>query len=1182
MRQACHTENLRMSIVLTLMLVAFNVAIYSQPNPAEEIFAEAKSLATNSETITQSFAKFDEAAALFRDEKQVAKLKQVEYEHGSALRKHALSLMNAESFAEAEAFFNRALDKFRIVDDRTELAFTYHDLGFISGNLGQTNDAIRHYNSALEMYRAIGDRNGEAGILRNLGLVSFNQKKYPEARQYFEAALKIRSELNNASGVADLQVSVGDLLSAENKKLEALTWYATAAGTYRKQKDSANEAATLYKLGTLQAELFKYADSVGTLATALGLFEAGGNEGGAAETLTAIGRVHMGNGKFIEAERALKTAADIFKRLKDPVNESTALLNAAINYLSLDRVDESRIAAERALAGFRESKHELGQAYALLSLTDVHAYLNQHDEAMAKILAARKIFEKIDPEKAEQRVAMAMSGYYYSLANHGEAIRYLHTALRLAALEKDESSEATIYVALANSYSALGNMDRAIEQTEKALAAFRQQGNRYMETVCLNNIGYSNLKLKNYPAAKDFLSRAIALMRTEGYERLDGYATHNLGLVHYAQKDYQLALKNYDYALALYRKTGDRRPESFIYDSYGEVYRDLGQYDRAIEEFQKAIVLAREIRYSEIEAQALGNMMTLWTKRRQPRLAILYGKQAVNVYQTMRATNRSAEKSAQKSFVQSNEKTYRALANVLIEEGRLAEAQQVLDLLKAEEYFEFVRRDSAEADEHSSLALNESERKALEEYSRVSANLTSLGAQFQVLQDRRNKSGGKLPEAEEAEYVRLKAQIEAAGEGLKTFFTRLAAEFSKKVEDGTVVTPQSIETLRADLRRAGPDVVLVSTYLLPERYRAIVTTGRTMVDRKVDYAALKLSGADINRKIFEFQRALQTPNVDPRKIGKELYDIFVKPLEKDLEGAGAKTILWSLDGSLRYIPIAALSPDGKTYLAERYQNVVVTLGRQTNLFVRPTTDEWRAIGAGVSKQHVGFSALPSVPAEIDSIVREQDQSTGVLDGTQMLDEEFNLESFRITVPQQTEDGKPFNVLHLATHFSLGANDQDSALLLGDGTRLSLFEIGRDEALDFKDVELLTLSACQTGVSTGDANGREVESLGMLAQKKGAKAVLATLWKVADESTALFMAEFYKIKKANPTMNKAEAIRLAQKAMIDGRIKSTGTSTACRAEQFGSGAKKDEFKCDPNAPYSHPYFWSPFVLIGNWR
>jgi CHAT domain-containing protein len=66
------------------------------------------------------------------------------------------------------------------------------------------------------------------------------------------------------------------------------------------------------------------------------------------------------------------------------------------------------------------------------------------------------------------------------------------------------------------------------------------------------------------------------------------------------------------------------------------------------------------------------------------------------------------------------------------------------------------------------------------------------------------------------------------------------------------------------------------------------------------------------------------------------------------------------------------------------------------------------------------------------------------------------------------------------------------------------------------------------------------------------------------------------------MNKAEAIRLAQKEMIDGRLKSSGKSTGCRSEDFISGPQETQFKCDPNAPFSHPYFWSPFVLIGNWR
>ena len=92
--------------------------------------------------------------------------------------------------------------------------------------------------------------------------------------------------------------------------------------------------------------------------------------------------------------------------------------------------------------------------------------------------------------------------------------------------------------------------------------------------------------------------------------------------------------------------------------------------------------------------------------------------------------------------------------------------------------------------------------------------------------------------------------------------------------------------------------------------------------------------------------------------------------------------------------------------------------------------------------------------------------------------------------------------------------------------------------------------------------------------------MATLWPVADESTSLLMSEFYRLKKENPTMSKSSAIQAAQKAMIDGSLKGTGIG-GCRAEVNEPGAPAP-FPCKTNAPFSHPYFWAPFVLIGNWR
>jgi CHAT domain-containing protein len=105
----------------------------------------------------------------------------------------------------------------------------------------------------------------------------------------------------------------------------------------------------------------------------------------------------------------------------------------------------------------------------------------------------------------------------------------------------------------------------------------------------------------------------------------------------------------------------------------------------------------------------------------------------------------------------------------------------------------------------------------------------------------------------------------------------------------------------------------------------------------------------------------------------------------------------------------------------------------------------------------------------------------------------------------------------------------------------------------------------------------------MAQKKGAKAVLATLWSVADESTRAFMVEFYRLYQ-KPDITKAEALQQAQTAMIEGRLKPTVKGEKKRAELVGGvqGASGKSFVFNKAKPFAHPYYWSPFVLIGNWR
>jgi CHAT domain-containing protein len=114
-------------------------------------------------------------------------------------------------------------------------------------------------------------------------------------------------------------------------------------------------------------------------------------------------------------------------------------------------------------------------------------------------------------------------------------------------------------------------------------------------------------------------------------------------------------------------------------------------------------------------------------------------------------------------------------------------------------------------------------------------------------------------------------------------------------------------------------------------------------------------------------------------------------------------------------------------------------------------------------------------------------------------------------------------------------------------------------MKFRGYDLVTLSACETFIGTGEFAGGEVEGLGALLQKQGAKAVLATLWKVEDTGTARLMAEFYKARGEQRHASKAQALQEAQRALLTGKVK---------AEQSG-------------IDLTHPYFWAPFVLMGNW-
>ncbi|NES01121.1 MAG: CHAT domain-containing protein, partial [Symploca sp. SIO1B1] len=272
------------------------------------------------------------------------------------------------------------------------------------------------------------------------------------------------------------------------------------------------------------------------------------------------------------------------------------------------------------------------------------------------------------------------------------------------------------------------------------------------------------------------------------------------------------------------------------------------------------------------------------------------------------------------------------------------------------------------------------------------------------------------------------------------------------------------------------------------------------------------------------------------RLAEEVYDWLIRPAEADLANSGIQTLVFVPDGFLRNLPIAALY-DGEQYIVEKYS---VALSPGLQLFPQGLQrEELQALTAGLTEARQGFAELPAVEDEVKEIASEVDAQV-------LLNQEFTRTAF-----QKEINGKPFPVVHLATHGQFSSNPQDTFLLTWD-ERISikdfdlLFEKRRLGIL--KPIDLLVLSACQT--AAGDK--RATLGLAGFALRSGARSTMASLWSVHDESTAALMSEFYRqLTQTNLPITKAEALRQAQLTLLS------------------------------DSQYNHPYFWASFVLVGNW-
>jgi CHAT domain-containing protein len=319
---------------------------------------------------------------------------------------------------------------------------------------------------------------------------------------------------------------------------------------------------------------------------------------------------------------------------------------------------------------------------------------------------------------------------------------------------------------------------------------------------------------------------------------------------------------------------------------------------------------------------------------------------------------------------------------------------------------------------------------------------------------------------------------------------------------------------------------------------------------------------DFRIQVSDFRKTSTSSYMAP---AKQLYEWIIAPLEPELKANQIDTLVFSLDNGLRSLPLAALN-NGQQFLIENYSLALIPSFSLTDTRYKDIKGT-QMLGMGISQATEGQAPLPAVAVEVPTLTQK------IWRGQAALNQESTLANLEALTRQQR-----FGIIHLATHGEFNPGQVNNSYIQLWNTKLRLGNL-RDVALksgwnNAPTVDMLVLSACQTALGNNNA---ELGFAG-LAVQSGVKTALGSLWFVSDQGSLGLMTGFYQQLRTAPI--KAEALRQAQLAMLKGQVRVEDGQLRL-SDQLRVPLPPD-LKIKGNVDLSHPYFWSPYTIVGNWN
>ena len=325
--------------------------------------------------------------------------------------------------------------------------------------------------------------------------------------------------------------------------------------------------------------------------------------------------------------------------------------------------------------------------------------------------------------------------------------------------------------------------------------------------------------------------------------------------------------------------------------------------------------------------------------------------------------------------------------------------------------------------------------------------------------------------------------------------------------------------------------------VLPQQLAIIVD----LPDRPLLLRTVEVSQREVEAAIQSLRENLTLPGKTPAvlDLATQLYSWLISPLDPILaENEQIQTLVFVPDGPLRNIPMGVLY-DGQQYLIEK--DYAIAVAPQLELFTPRPTSQLKVLRGGVglpqTVQGRSFPSIELVQAELEQIPEE------LTVDAPLLNEDFTKANIEKQLARQQ-----YTAIHWKTHgifssdpietFLVAYQDDITANELSD-----LIRAAREQQSE--PLELLVLSACETAL--GDR--RAVLGLAGIAVRAGTRSTLSTLWRADDGANTQLMSYFY--QGLNDGLTKAQALKRSQQALLN------------------------------EEGYPAPYYWAPYVLVGNW-